>query len=157
MEVVSYWSSGSFVTGSVSRSSIDPDVRERIRNKVLADTLPSATESYEIGILIGNDYYDEFVNEKKYKLQPGLFMIESKFGWILSGRMKCSENCSEQSSLATMSLLCVTQWSPGVNNFLKIEKGISATSFRDKKEKVLSAAMKNLGRKMEKGTNLTLT
>ena len=52
----------------------------------LADTLPSQMETYILGILIGNDHYYDIMLDKREVVQENLYFLESKLGWILSGR-----------------------------------------------------------------------
>ena len=52
----------------------------------LADDLPKETESSSVELLIGNDYYLDIILPQKTEVQAGLYMLGSKFGWILSGR-----------------------------------------------------------------------
>lgn len=47
----------------------------------LADSLPKECESISLDILIGNDYYLDLILSKK-KVQPGLYLLSSKIGWI---------------------------------------------------------------------------
>ena len=61
----------------------------------LADTLPKHTESSSIGILIGNDYYNDIMSTERVKIHEGLYIIKSKFGSMIKGRKqkrKCDVN-----------------------------------------------------------------
>lgn len=40
-----------------------------------------------IDILIGNDYYFSLISTGKVKLSDNLFLVESKLGWMLSGKL----------------------------------------------------------------------
>ena len=53
----------------------------------LADTIPSEQESKTIVLLVGNDYHLDFILPQKVEIQPGLYMLGSKAGWILAGRI----------------------------------------------------------------------
>lgn len=44
----------------------------------------------QVDILIGNDYYFSVISEQKIKLRENLYMVQSDFGWILSGKMDSS-------------------------------------------------------------------
>ena len=52
----------------------------------LADTLSSQMETYTLGILIGDDHYYDIMLDKREVVQENLYVLESKLGWILSGR-----------------------------------------------------------------------
>ena len=50
--------------------------------------------------LIGNDYYLDIILPQKIEIQPGLYMLGSKLGRILSGRTsETAENTAEPSML----------------------------------------------------------
>ena len=57
----------------------------------LADTLPSQMEIYTLGILIGNDHYYDRMLDKREVVQENLYVLESKLGWVLSGRTTIRE------------------------------------------------------------------
>ena len=61
----------------------------------LADTLPSQIETYTLGILIGNDHYYDIMLDKREVVQENLYVLESKLGWILSGRTTIRESQDE--------------------------------------------------------------
>ena len=52
----------------------------------LADSIPSEKEISTVELLIGSDYYLELITAEKIELEPGLYLLGSKLGWILSGR-----------------------------------------------------------------------
>ena len=52
----------------------------------LADDLPKERETSSVELLIGNDYYLDIILPQKVTVQPGLYLLGSKLGWILSGR-----------------------------------------------------------------------
>lgn len=58
---------------------------EGYENK-LADAPPTKSDSYPIEMLIGNDYYFDLLLPRKVDLRPGLWLFQSKLGWILGGR-----------------------------------------------------------------------
>lgn len=51
----------------------------------LSDTLTKTPQTSFLGLLIGNDYYQDIVQPERRKLEEGLYIINSKSGWILSG------------------------------------------------------------------------
>ena len=52
----------------------------------LADSFPTEKEETTIELLIGNDYYLDFILPQREEVQPGLYMLASKQGRILTGR-----------------------------------------------------------------------
>ena len=48
--------------------------------------MPNEREDATIDLLIGNDYYLDLILPQKVHIQPGLYMLGSKLGWILTGR-----------------------------------------------------------------------
>lgn len=78
------------ITGSIYRHPVN---RATLKNwehlwneDNLADSLPTEKETTTIDLLIGNDYYLEFILPHKVEIQQGLYMLASKLGWILTGR-----------------------------------------------------------------------
>jgi len=65
----------------------------------LADSVPSTTETANIELLLGNDYYcDIFSGDILMKVvSPGLKLIESKLRWILTGRVKRQDDKPDSS------------------------------------------------------------
>ena len=67
----------------------------------LADTLPVIKETSTIALLIGNDYYLDIILPEKFELQPGLYLLESKLGWIITGRTAEKSDENQEQSLLT--------------------------------------------------------
>lgn len=42
----------------------------------------------QVDILVGNDYYFSIVHERKFKLKENLYLVDSSFGWLLSGQIE---------------------------------------------------------------------
>ena len=55
-----------------------------VRSLDMADTIPSETETSTVELLIGNNYYFDIILSQKIK--PGLYLLASKLGWILTYR-----------------------------------------------------------------------
>lgn len=71
---------------------------------ILAD---DGSLSDQVDILIGNDFYFSLIGEEKRKLKENLYLIESDFGWILSGQSKTNYNGSlEELSVVTYFQSC---------------------------------------------------
>lgn len=101
----------------------------------LADDLPSETETSAVDLHIGNDFYLDFILPQKIEVQPGLYLLGSKLGWILSGRTsETVTNITESSMLIltygidipkeTSMLSCVDKslpLKPNVDDFWNLE------------------------------------
>jgi hypothetical protein len=76
------------ITAAFTKVAVPPEVCDKIsRNIVMADTVPSSPETVQIEVLLGNNYYSEFLTGERKEVTPGLFLLASEFGWILSGRI----------------------------------------------------------------------
>ena len=106
----------------------------------LADDIPTERETSSVELLIGNDYYLDIMLPQKVEVQSGLYMLGSKLGWILSGRIfEIVENSTESSMLImthgkgidneTTFLTCLDKslpMKPNLEDFWKLESiGIS--------------------------------
>jgi hypothetical protein len=88
------------VSGIIERIPMNVQRLKNVLNKYsLADTIPQEAESTQIELLIGNDYYGDLLLPKKVFLAPGLNLINSKLGWILSGRIKQDGKRTNESGL----------------------------------------------------------
>ena len=78
------------IAESIQRRPVNPktlDNWDYLWNEFsLADDLPIERETSSVELLIGNDYYLDVILPQKVEVQPGLYMLGSKLGWILSGR-----------------------------------------------------------------------
>ncbi|CAC5404450.1 unnamed protein product [Mytilus coruscus] len=55
------------------------DKPKLVKTESLADTLPTENEKTTIELLIGNDYYLDLILPEKIEIQPGLYLLGSKF------------------------------------------------------------------------------
>lgn len=75
------------ISGDVQRGSVNKSILDNLDLNIhLADTFPLESEYSEINLLIGNDYYLDLINCEKIMIQTGLYLLNSKLGWILTGR-----------------------------------------------------------------------
>ena len=78
------------ITGSIIRRPIQSKSIQNWehlwKKENLADSLPTEKEETTVDLLIGNDYYLDFILPQRVEVQPGLYMLASKLGWILTGR-----------------------------------------------------------------------
>ena len=70
-----------------------------LKEHQLADTLPSELEVSTVELLIGNYYYSELILLQRKKLSPGLYLLASHLGWILSGRLPTEERKTSEVSM----------------------------------------------------------
>ena len=57
-----------------------------VKSLDMANSIPSETESSTVDLLIGNDYYLDIILIQKIEVQPGLYLLATKLGLILTGR-----------------------------------------------------------------------
>lgn len=55
----------------------------------------------KIDILIGNDYYNSLMSQEKISVTEDLFLVNSDFGWVWSGKINRKVDCSDQLSVLT--------------------------------------------------------
>ncbi|XP_057296268.1 uncharacterized protein LOC130625227 [Hydractinia symbiolongicarpus] len=92
------------ITGTVERTPIDITRRRKLEsNFELSDTLPTTLQTSTLGLLIGNDHYHDIVLPERKKVDNGLCLINSLFGWILSGRISENEKHTSDVSMFVMT------------------------------------------------------
>ena len=92
------------ISENIQRMSIQLNNRFLIQRRFkLADTLPQRTESSTIRILIGGDYYNEVMSTEGCKTNEGLYLIQSKFGWIISGKTGINGAVSQENTMFVMT------------------------------------------------------
>ena len=92
------------ISGNVQRAPIKIDNQFKIITKYeLADTLPKHTESSSIGILIGNDYCNDIMSTESIEVHEGLYIIKSKFGWMINERRKTKEGSKDENVMLIMT------------------------------------------------------
>ena len=78
------------ISGSVQRKAMRFNSSENFEHLVssleLADDVPKMFESSSVDVLIRNDYYPDIIMPQRIEVQPGLHLLSSKLGWILTGR-----------------------------------------------------------------------
>lgn len=76
------------ITGRIKTNSFDRSILTRsYQNLQFADS----SDDEVIELLIGNDYYYDLISTEKITVMPGLYLINSKLGWIVSGRYSCGK------------------------------------------------------------------
>ena len=85
------------ITGLVERTPLNIKNANGIQRRYhLADTLPTCLETSPLGMLIGNNYYNDIVLNEKEKIHDGLYLLNSRLGWILSGRISTQYDTSQE-------------------------------------------------------------
>ena len=75
------------ITGTLRRELIQLENQRKIQKDYpLTDTLPKNIETYTLGLLLSNDYYNDLILDERKKIQDNLYIINLKLGWIISGR-----------------------------------------------------------------------
>ena len=86
------------ITGSLQRrplSQKDLEILKLIPSNQLADNIPIEAELSTVDILIGSDFFWHIVGGNKMVLPSGMFMLSSKFGYIVTSKCSNSNNyCS---------------------------------------------------------------
>ena len=94
------------ISGNIQRNSVNlasDQIKHLVKSVELADSIPSESETSTIELLIGNDYYLDLILSQKVEIQPGLYLLASKLGWILTGRTTDASSDATESSM-----LCLT-------------------------------------------------
>ena len=73
----------------------------------LADAIPSTSESAVVDLLMGSDYFWDIISGEKVMLPSGMFMIPSKFGYVISG--KCLDNQRRTQDDQSHALMVATE------------------------------------------------
>ena len=96
-----------FISGSVQRKALNvcssKNLVHLMRILDMADSIPSQTESSTVELLIGSDYYLDIILSQKIEVQPGLYLLASKLGWILTGRTSEAESSLNESSMLILT------------------------------------------------------
>ena len=74
------------ISGTIQRKSMklsSEHLEHLVKSVELADSIPSENESSTTELLIGNDFYLDVILSQKVEIQPGLYLLGSKHGWIL--------------------------------------------------------------------------
>ena len=92
------------ISGDMQRLPLCLENRFSVQKRFqLADTLPQQSESSTIGVLIGSDHYHEVMSSEMVEVQEGLYLIKSKFGWIISGETKTNEQIHHENTMFVMT------------------------------------------------------
>ena len=84
----------------------------------LAEPLCDHPEQVSIDVLIGSDYYYDIVNAERISLQDGLYLFDSKLGYVVGGRT--STDSKDVSQLLLSREFCAAQ--PEIVNLERLWK-----------------------------------
>lgn len=95
------------ISGTVQRKAMKFCSSENLEHLIssldLADSIPKESESSSVELLIGNDYYLDIILSQKIEVQPGLYLLASKLGWILTGRTNESDSSVNETSMLILT------------------------------------------------------
>ena len=75
------------VTGTITKKKISMQKYSNIcKDLIMADELPDRDRRTNVDILIGNDYYEDIIKAEKIDVDSGMYLVNSAFGWMFSGR-----------------------------------------------------------------------
>ena len=72
---------------------------EVCKDLIMADDLLDRDRPMKIDILIGNDYFDEYITSEKMRIGDELFLVNSSPGWMFSGRTDGNRDVNEEFSM----------------------------------------------------------
>ena len=142
------------VTGEIERTPIKSKaILTKLKTFELADQLPKSLETTEFHLLIGNDYYNDIVSMKRIQVTNTLYLLGSKIGWILTGRVQSSDSTNDGMAMFTSSRRMIqdkliyhedenieNQIEPKMDEFWKLECiGIKETAEETTDDKVLES------------------
>ena len=102
------------VTADIHRRPVsqqDKAVLASLPDSDFADPLPSHQEAAVIDILLGSDYFWDIIGEGRQTLPSGLTMVQTKLGFVLSGRYQDPVADSRQHALHVCYVSTMTQQS----------------------------------------------
>ena len=96
------------ITGTIERKAISitdsKELQDILTTVTMADTIPTVSEYSTVDVLIGNDFYLDIVLPQRIEVQPGLYLLSSKLGWMLTGRTSDdNENQQKEMEMLIMS------------------------------------------------------
>ena len=120
------------ISGHVQRAPIKIDNQFKIIRKYkLPDTLPKHNKSSSIGILIGNNYYNDLMATERIKMHERLYIINSKFGWIINRRKKTKEGSKDENVMLIMTH-SMNNILPEIHQFTPVEPSLKPAPDIDK-------------------------
>ena len=102
------------ITGNIRRSSLyqrDLEFLQMIPRDKMADTIPSTVETMCVDLLIGSDYFWDIIGGDRITLPSGMYMLPSKFGYIVTGRCPEIDKVQHNNSCALFVAIDLSQGS----------------------------------------------
>ena len=95
------------ISGTVQRKAMtlcsSKNMEHLVKSLDLADTIPLETESSTVELLVGNDYYLDIILPQKIEVQPGLYLLSSKLGWIVTGRTSEPDESENETNMLILT------------------------------------------------------
>ena len=83
------------ITGPVTRTRLPSSlVHKPLQHLPLADTYTGDARSSTVQVLLGNDFYHDLVLPGRRQIAPSLYLLDTRLGWMVSGRLSTSKDCS---------------------------------------------------------------
>ena len=83
------------ITEPVTRTRLPSSlVHKPLQHLPLADTYNGDARSSTIQVLLGNDFYHDLVLPGRRQIAPRLYLLDTRLGWMVSGRLSTSKDCS---------------------------------------------------------------
>lgn len=80
-----------------------PQITPNPRLDVIAD---DSTAGERIDLLIGNDYFQSFMRTEVIKIKDYLFLVDTEFGWIITGKI---DNTNDKQDILSVVTYCQCQ------------------------------------------------
>ena len=92
------------ITGPLKRCRFNSKTDEEFRRIIpYLIHCQKSIETYTLGLLIGNDYYNENTLDERKKIQDSLYDISSKLGWIISGLVSSTNGNEKENVMFSMT------------------------------------------------------
>ena len=95
------------ISGTVQRKAMtlcsSKNMEHLVKSHDLADTIPLETESSTVELLVGNDDYLDIILPQKIEVQPGLYLLSSKPGWIVTGRTSEPDESENETNMLILT------------------------------------------------------
>ena len=120
------------ITGRITRTPLSQADAKFLRDSALedklADTIVTSAEVFQVDMLVGNDYYFDLLQPRKIDLGNGLYLFQSKLGWVFGGKVESkTEVVSEQNLLVSTMGVAPTNVDTSTHNMLtSVESSITA-------------------------------
>jgi len=119
------------ITTCIQRNPLSQEDLEFLRlipSNQLADKFPIEAELATVDILIGSDYFWSIIDNHRLVLPSGMFVLSSKFGYIVTG--KYNSDCSTEESSVYHALIVSTGVKP-VSCCVTDTRGVNKPSLKN--------------------------